>query len=335
MLTYFIIAALGYLLGRIGAAWAAVMLADMNSGGLICCPKCNAAVSAKKRWTNILPIRCPCGNAKKILWPNCSAIGLSLTFVTFAWLLLDPSMRCQSVHEVQPSLPLISSRLPFHLTLIFLLWVATLTDLLDYVIPDEVIYPGILIAVVSAAFIGELQLIHIWVNWDEALVSLNGPYLPEWMKHHQHLHGFAWSIAGLATGASITWLVRWMSETILGYPALGLGDATLMALVGSFVGWQPTLCILAIAPLAGLIIGMLAWLITGKTFVAFGPYLAFSTLVVISTWRWLWADYLTLRDIFSHWPSVLGLIGMAFTTLLVLLVLLRMFRSLPAESLKR
>ena len=244
-------------------------------------------------------------------------------------------MSAQALHEVRPGTPLVFSRLPYHLTLIFLLWVATVTDLLDYVIPDEVIYPGILIAVVGAFAFGELQMIHFWVNWDEAVLSLDGPYLPDWMKRHQHLHGLAWSVAGMATGASMTWLVRWLSHVILGYPALGGGDVTLMALIGAFLGWQPTLCVLAIAPLTGILVGAFVKLFTGRSFVAYGPYLACSAFIVLCTWRWLWADYLTLRDIFGHWPSVAGLIGFSFACLTVLLLLLKLFRTLPVESLRR
>jgi len=335
MLYFAIIATIGCLLGRLGAGWAATMLADMNNGGLISCLNCKSPPTAWQRWLSLKPVRCSCRNAATIYWHLLSSVGLGATFLMFAWLLLDPATHCQNIHEVQPSSSLLFSRLPFHLTLIFLLWVATLTDLLDYVIPDEIICSGILIAIVAAFVTGDLQMIHIWVNWDEALVSLDGPYLPEWMKNHQHLHGIAWSTAGLTAGALITWLVRWMSHAILRYPALGLGDVTLMALVGSFIGWQPTLCVLAVAPLVGLVIGMLAWFATGRTFVAFGPYLTFSALLVICSWRWLWADYFTLRDIFSHWPSILGLIGIAFLTLFVLLVVLRIFRSLPTASLKR
>ena len=335
MTNFAIIGLVGFVLGRIGAGWAATMLVGMNTGGLIECPRCLVPVSALNRWISIRPLKCRCKRASVIYWPMLSAMGLSLMFVLVAWLMLDPLIRSQNVHEVQPSYALLYSRLPFHLTLVFLLWVATLTDLLDYVIPDEIVYSGIVIALIAAFATGDLQMINIWVNWDEALVSLNGPYLPEWMKNHQHLHGLAWSLAGLGCGAAVTGLVRWMSQTILGYPALGLGDVTLMALTGSFIGWQPTLCVLAIAPLAGLVIGMLAWMLTGRTFVAFGPYLAFSAVMVICTWRWLWADYFTLRDIFGHWPSVLGLVGMSFAALLILLTFLRVFRSLPAKSLKR
>jgi hypothetical protein len=49
----------------------------------------------------------------------------------------------------------------------------------------------------------------------------------------------------------------------------------------------------------------------------------------------LWADYFTMRDIFGHWPSVLGLIGFSFGCLVVLLFLLRLFRAVPTENLRR
>jgi len=331
----FTIGAIGCLLGRLSAGWAASMLDGMNCGGLLRCSACEGPVSRRRRWLSLMPLRCSCGIARVITWHIGSTIGLGLLFTLFAWCLLSPDVAAQAIHEVRPDGRMLWGRLPFHLTLIFLLWVATLTDLLDYVIPDEVIYPGILIAVVSAFVVGELQMIHIWVNWDEAYVSLYGPYLPEWMKNHHHLHGLAWSVAGCLTGASITWLIRDLSGRILGQPALGGGDVTLMALIGAFLGWQPTLCVLAIAPLAGILVGTVVRLFTGRTFVAYGPYLACSACIVMCTWRWMWADYLTLRDIFGHWPSVAGLIAFAFASMAILLLLLRLFRALPTESMRR
>lgn len=263
-----------------------------------------------------------------------SAFGLGLIFVGYAYLLTDwPA--CQGVHEVRPDSSIAETRLPYHLSFIFLMWVALLTDLLDYVIPDEVIYSGLLIGVLFAFLVGELQVIHIWVDWDQALVSVNGPYLPEWMKHHQHWHGLAWSIAGACAGATLTWLLRAVSGAILGYPALGLGDVTLMAMIGAYLGWQPTLCVLAFAPLVGLVVGPMIRITTGRSFVAYGPYLVCSAFVVLCTWRWVWADYFQLRIVFSHWPSVLGLIGVSLIALIVLLTALRLFRSVPADGLRR
>ena len=333
MSNYLLITAVGLILGRIAAGWAAHMLVGMNCGGLRVCQSCGQSVPGRQRWFSLLPVECACGKSSG-WWPLLSSACLACLFVLYAWLLTGYP-NSQGVHEVRPDAALVASRMPFHLLLIFLLWVALLTDLLDYVIPDEVIYSGIAVAIAAATWSGELQMIHIWVNWDEAIVSLDGPYLPEWMKLHHHLHGFAWSIAGLATGASITWLIRAISGKILGYPALGFGDVTLMAMIGSFMGWQPTLCVLAIAPLAGIVIGLLVRVITGRSFVAYGPYLVCAAILVLFTWRWLWQDFLELRIIFSHWPSVLGLIAGAFAVLIALLGMLRIFRALPAARLRR
>ncbi|MDG2131720.1 MAG: A24 family peptidase [Fuerstiella sp.] len=329
---FVIITILGCFLGRIGAGWSAVMLADMNSGGLLNCPRCGSTVSHRQRWFDCRPIRCGC-KARPVKWHIGATFGLGGLFLAFSWLVLEAN--CQAVHEVRPDLPLLYLRLPYQLTLIFFLWVATLTDLLDYVIPDEVIYSGIVIALVASVTSGDLQMMHLWVNWDDAVAGLRGPSIPEWIRGFHRLHGLAWSMAGLLTGGSLTWLVRRVSHWILGYPALGLGDVTLMAMVGAFVGWQATLCALAISPLAGILIGILVRLLTGRSFVAYGPYLALSAVLVMGAWRWLWADFFTLRDIFSHGPSVIGLIAFSFVVLCVLLFLLRLFRTLPTEGLRR
>ncbi|MDG1893558.1 MAG: A24 family peptidase [Fuerstiella sp.] len=329
---FVIITIFGCLLGRISAVWSAVMLADMNSGGLINCSGCGSVVSRPQRWFTCLPIRCGC-NASPVLWHIGATLGLGGLFLAFSWLVLEAG--CQSLHEVRPDVPLMYLRLPYHLTLIFLLWVATLTDLLDYVIPDEVIYSGIVIGLTASVASGDLQMMHLWVNWDDAVDGLRGPSIPEWISGYHRLHGLAWSMAGLLTGALLTWLVRWVSHWILGQPSLGLGDVTLMAMVGVFIGWQATLCVLAFSPLAGIVIGIMVRLLTGRSFVAYGPYLALSAVLVMGTWRWLWADFFTLRDVFSHWPSVVGLIAFSYAVLCVLLILLRVFRTLPTERLRQ
>lgn len=312
------------------------MLIDTAPTALVRCPHCQARTSKFRAWTTLFSMQChSCGQRSKLVWPALTSLSLGVLFVGYTWLLLEAGGGgCQRLDEVQPSAPLYVYRLPFHHTLLFLMTVAVVADFLDYVIPDVVILVGILIAVSGAFLTGELQIIHIWVNWDAVIPGIQGPYLPEWMKHHQHLHGIAWSLAGLTTGAILTWLIRSSSHWILGYPALGLGDVTLMAMIGAFIGWQPVLCVLGIAPVAGLFVGLATRLLSGRSFVAYGPYLAASTVIVMSTWRWLWADFFTLRDIFSHWPSVAGLVAGAWVTLLILLLLLRGFRSLPATRLR-
>lgn len=325
---------IGFVLGRFTAGWSATMLHDMNHGGLMQCARCQHPIGRVARWLALPSVKC--GQCRKRQrWPLRSAVGLSALFMFYAFCLFDPLIQGQSVHEVRPDGDLLWSRLPFHLSLIFLIWTATVTDFLDYVIPDEVIGAGLLIAMTGAVWSGELQMIHIWVDWDEASVSLDGPYLPDWMKNHHHWHGLAWSMAGMLTGGLVTWLVRFLGGKILGSPALGAGDVTMMAMVGAYIGWQPTLCALALAPIAGAVLGVGCRVITGRTFVAFGPYLAFSTYVVLCAWRFLWADWLCLRDIFSHWPTVCGLLFGALAGMCLLLSLQRIVRSLPADRVGR
>jgi leader peptidase (prepilin peptidase)/N-methyltransferase len=261
----------------------------------------------------------------------------------FGWLLVDQA--CQTIAEVRPSVELWRNRLPFHLLFIFLLTTATITDYLDYVIPDVVVLPGACLAILMAALSGELQMIHVWVDWSfdslpipdpgdpSKMIPHFGPYLPEWMKNHHHLHGLVWTSCGLLTGAGLMWLGRVASQIILGVPAIGFGDVTLMAMIGAFMGWQPTLCVLAIAPLVGMVLGLGGRIITGRSFVAFGPYLCFASIIVLSTWRHLW-EGLRLKIIFSHWPTVVGMTCGAFVAFCLLLLGLRLFREIPAANLR-
>ncbi len=324
----------GAVLGRLAAGWAAQVLYDIRSTNLACCLQCQTACTAMQRWCGLGVIRCgQCGNRWSACWPLASSLVLTSVFAGYAWLLTVQD--CQYVAEVQPATEMHLLRMPFHLAFLFLLTVATLTDLLDYVIPDEVIIVGVLIAVIGATVSGDLQIIHIWVNWDAQIPGMQGPYLPDWIKHHQHLHGLAWSLAGMIGGASFVWFVRIISSGILGQAAMGFGDVALMAMIGAFIGWQPALCAITIAPVTAIVVGLVVRVTAGRSFVAFGPYLAVSAVIVLCTWRWIWAEPLLIRDVFSHWPSVLGLVGGALAALAILLGGLRMFLAMPTDTMRR
>lgn len=328
----FLLIILGLIAGRIASIWAAATIEDSVRVGLRRCDVCGKPVSIIRQALLWFPgIRCDACGARDRMWPFWTSICTAVLFTGFGWLLV--SYRCQTVTEVQPSVELWQNRLPFHLLFIFLLTTATVTDFLDYVIPDLVVLPGALMAVLWATLSGELQMIHVWVNWDDDLVTLYGPYLPDWMRQYQHLHGFVWSLSGAVTGAGLMWAGRKAAHLILGIPAIGFGDVTLMAMVGAFMGWQPTLCVLAIAPLIGIVLGLGGRIVTGRSFVAFGPYLSIAACIVLCTWKLLWED-LGQRIIFSHWPTVAGMTAGSFTVFCILLIALRIFRSTPAERLR-
>lgn len=331
MLFMTLIVSAGLVAGRIAAVWAASLIDPEVRAGLHGCISCNTRFSLSRQLLSVFaPIKCRGCQQLDVAWPIASSIMTASVFGLFAWLLQHG---CQTVTEVRPSVELWQNRLPFHLVFIFLLTTATIADLLDYVIPDAIVLPGIVIAVTFATLTGELQLIHVWVDWDNEFVMLYGPYLPEWMKQHQQLHGLVWSFCGLLTGAGLMWAARIAARSILRIPAIGFGDVTLMAMIGAFMGWQPTLCVLSIAPIVGLVLGLGGRILTGRSFVAFGPYLCIAALIVLSTWRLLW-EGIQLKIIFSHWPTIAGMVFGSFAAFCVLLFALRIFRAMPAERLR-
>jgi prepilin signal peptidase PulO-like enzyme (type II secretory pathway) len=101
------------------------------------------------------------------------------------------------------------------------------------------------------------------------------------------------SLAGLAFGGLLVWSVRIVGRAALHKEAMGFGDVTLMAMIGAFLGWQTTLVVFFLSPVAALFIALTQWILTGRRDIAFGPYLCLSALFVIVCWPTVWGrvDY--------------------------------------------
>jgi len=52
------------------------------------------------------------------------------------------------------------------------------------------------------------------------------------------------------------WSVRIIGGWSLGREAMGFGDVTLLAMIGTFLGWQACLLVFFLAPFAGIVIGV-------------------------------------------------------------------------------
>ncbi len=254
-------------------------------------------------------------------------LATAVIFGLFHWASLEQG--CLETAEVQPSGIGRYWRLAYHLTLLGLLILATAIDFDCYMIPDSITLPGTLIGVFGAALIGEAQICHLWVDWTVAIPQLRGPYIPSWYDHHRFLHGLAWSIAGLTTGAGLTWLARQISSRVLGQEAMGSGDVTLMAMIGSYVGWQAVTLVFLIAPLTGIIVGVLIRTVSGKTYLPYGPWLSIAAAIVLFTWTHLWEQ---TRMTFSDWISVAMLGTGSGLGFVVLLFLVQLYKSIPVRS---
>ncbi len=98
---------------------------------------------------------------------------------------------------------------------------------------------------------------------------------------------FSGIVGMIAVGAG-TWGIRLVASGALRVEALGFGDVTLMAMIGTMLGWQAGLLVFFFAPAAALVVALLQWLLTGNREIAFGPYLCLAALGLIVAWRRVW-----------------------------------------------
>ncbi len=80
--------------------------------------------------------------------------------------------------------------------------------------------------------------------------------------------------------------VSWVQR--VGGRALGLGDADLMMMAGSFLGWQPVLAAFVVGVFPGLFLGLGQLVVRGNQPFPFGPALALGVIITWLTWaRWI------------------------------------------------
>ncbi len=80
--------------------------------------------------------------------------------------------------------------------------------------------------------------------------------LPDWLPRGSWQLGLANGLAGAVAGMLVLRVVRFTFGLTRGIEALGVGDADLMMMAGSFVGWQPILLACFVAAFPGLLFGI-------------------------------------------------------------------------------
>lgn len=330
-----ILPAIGFgLLGAILGTWATLLIqyltTDAPSIGLRC-PHCQHPQRLSRLW---LP-----GRSRAAVCVNCqqrSPRWLRIVILASASLCALHAVayfefHSQQIGQVVPYPHWYIGRAVYHVLLIVLLVCATATDLIDYTIPDLITMPGLAIGLIGATATGDFQMVHLWIDWNQETL-FEGAYIPAWMAASHHWHGLAWSATGAAVGAAGTWILRLASSRIMGQEALGLGDVTLMAMIGSFVGWQPVCWIFLIAPVLAATVGVVIPFLTGKPYLPFGPFLSLAAYTVLIGWRWMWEP---TRYIFGHPGSLAVLAATALGGTTLLLSLLRLVHRIPTDHVKR
>lgn len=222
-------------------------------------------------------------------------------------------------------LEFLNLRYLYHLVLVEALVVATFIDFDIRSIPDGSTVPAMAVGLVAAASIGQVHIVPLWYSstddvrrvmlalpdWFDALANGFPEFvrpavigcgdllvswlksantstdLPRWIGEHQYFHGFLVSLAGFVVGGGVVWIVRIIGGHVLKKEAMGFGDVMLMAMIGSFIGWQPVLLVFFIAPVCAMLIVACSFIFRRESELPYGPYLSVATLIVLFGWQHL------------------------------------------------
>jgi prepilin signal peptidase PulO-like enzyme (type II secretory pathway) len=103
-----------------------------------------------------------------------------------------------------------------------------------------------------------------------------------------HFRAAEASLFGAVVSGGIVWLIREAASRALGREAMGLGDVTLMAMIGTWCGWQHGVLTFFAAAFIGLAQGLVAWVARRDHELPYGPSLCLAGAVVILAWRSVW-----------------------------------------------
>ncbi|MFT4538362.1 MAG: leader peptidase (prepilin peptidase)/N-methyltransferase [Planctomycetota bacterium] len=202
----------------------------------------------------------------------------------------------------EPSNALVAVRVLIFSSLI----VATFIDFDHFLIPDEISIGGMIAAPILCLLMPQLHegsAVAIIASGDAAEVTRFG--------------AFTASMAGLAAGGGILWLIGWLGAKAYGTDAMGFGDVKLLAAGGGFIGAGGALVALMIASAIGSVVGVFVMIHLFRRFrsrarkgghavslrfaiaharkwgryIPFGPYLAMGIGIVLLYWDHVMAAF--------------------------------------------
>ncbi len=125
-------------------------------------------------------------------------------------------------------------------------------------------------------------LLVVWIVGAAALALLR-ERIPE-----AHWGSLLTALVGLAGAASVIWAVRVIGTYVLGREAMGFGDVTLMAMIGTFIGWQSSLVVFFVAPFFAILFAIGNWVLHREREIPYGPFLCLGAMTVILRWPGFW-----------------------------------------------
>ncbi|NBW97387.1 MAG: prepilin peptidase [Planctomycetia bacterium] len=112
--------------------------------------------------------------------------------------------------------------------------------------------------------------------------------LAAWWHGGERFAALQTALVGLGVSGGLVWATRAGASRALGREAMGLGDVTLMAMAGAWLGWQACVLAFFLAAFIGLIHGVVQLSRHRENELPFGPSLCLAVVLVVVAWRPLW-----------------------------------------------
>jgi leader peptidase (prepilin peptidase) / N-methyltransferase len=172
----------------------------------------------------------------------------------------------------------------YHVILVALLVAVTFIDADLTIVPASITNLGIILGLAIGALFPEIR--------------------PEPSVATTHLGGLWVGLKGLLVGGGMIWVIRVVGTFVFRREAMGSGDIHIMAMIGSFLGWQAALVTPFLAAFVGLVpalwklsIFIAKWISGRKSLstdreMPFGPYLSIAALILMMAWAWAWPGVL-------------------------------------------
>ena len=200
-----------------------------------------------------------------------------------------------------PEMVWLHLRYLMHALMLCGLIVATEIDRRLRIIPDGCTVPMMLLAVPACFLCGQLFVTPIWFQ-DPSTANYIYRIVPEFakpiflpwdassfIKAWPHVHGLLVSVTGMIAGLLSVVVIRQIGFLTLKQEAMGFGDAVLMAMIGSVLGWQ---CVVAVflvgAPMLAVFFALANWIFHGDNEIPYGPFLCGATILLLLTWPSSW-----------------------------------------------
>ncbi len=147
--------------------------------------------------------------------------------------------------------------------------------------------------------------------------------LPAALPPGEWYTGLATGLAGALVGTFLLRAIRFIFTAALGKEALGLGDADLMMMAGSFLGWPVVVVAFFLAVFPALVLGLVQMFLSGDRSLPFGPSLALSVLGTSLAWSSLGPQ---LCPVFYSLPVLTFLVVGCGIFLILAGLIFRLFR---------